>query len=674
VQHFVQTNCRPVELFEAKIRDRIKEVWGELAIPSIMTSSKPRGRLEEMWSSPELRVVDRFARALVAGKYPTVAAAVGSCRAALARVRPDHARSVPATLTRLTIRARAMGRVTRFRRWTAAEDRLTGDLARAVIARRYPSAAMAIPDFRQALTRAGLPDRRSNKAIQTHIINRTFALGRRVWKDKWTDAETRVAERFGRALARGKYRHAGAAVADCQRALAAAGLPARHPKGGVRDKIRRCAHRAGMANRVPRWSPLEKSIADRYAQAVARGEYSDARRAAGDCCRELERTGLATRRTESAVSDQLLARCLAAGWKSKDARLTPGEQRTVDRFARKIASGRIAFAQEALSPCRRELARLRAPVKRTDRAILHHLISRARTFGWQSGWHRWTTPELRLMRRYARALGQGKYPSSFAAARACRDAMKKAGFESRHSKQTLSTKIRELTPGWAQRKVRWRPEEDRLVADFARAILEGRYAGIPAALPACAAALGQLATRAADAPSPRPRHTLESVTARLWEAAFRLGPRSRGRWRKSENRVIDRYARAVIRHRYPSVLQAARVCWAAVNRLDARAVAPGLAGRARRVTRPLVTVHAKLLKRTWELGRARRPQRLWSKEERRISGKWARRLGLHKLGRLRMSCLTMAGIMQGELGRQGYHRTRSACETEILARYRSGIT
>lgn len=491
-------------------------------------------------------------------------------------------------------------------------------------------------------------------------------------KDRWTDAEARVAKRFGRALARGEYANAGDAVPDCQQALAAARLPARHPRDRIRDKIRRCASNAGLPGRLWRWTPREDRITDRYARAVARGEYPGVWKAVGDCRRELERSGWSPiPRTASAVKRRLLPRTRAAGWKPRDVRQTPAEKRVVDRFARQVAAGRIASAQAALSPCRRELARLDASVKRTDRAILHYLVDRAHDFGRPPVTRHWTGPELRFIRRYAQALGQGNYPSSIAAARACRQAMTSAGLPLNHSLTMLSDKLREQTPGWTPRNVRWMPAEDRVVADFARSIHEGRYAGVPAALPVCAAALEQRKT-AADPSAARPRHTLDAVSARLWEAAFRLGPRPRGRWRDSERRIIDRYARAVMRHRYPSIMAAARACCASVNRLDARS-ASGLSGRARPMTRPLGNVHGLLSKRTWQLGRARRHQPLWSSEERRISAKWARKLDQHKRGRLRMNLQTMAGLMQAELRRQGYRRTHSACETEIALRYQRGI-
>jgi hypothetical protein len=485
--------------------------------------------------------VDRFARAVVAGKYRTLYAAVGKCHAALARIGTDHVRSIPAVDVKLARRSRALGRVVRAPRWTPDEKRLADRFARAIIALRYSSVEAAIPDFRRALVRAGLPDRHSNKGIHRYVEDRTQALGRHVWQRRKPEV------------------------------------------------------------------PL----------------------------------------------------------------LTRGEQRVIDRFARRVASGRIAFARRAVPPCRRELAQLAPPSRLPDWSICRHLISRAHDFGRPAWKHPWTEPELRLVLRYAHALEQGKYRSTSDAARACRGAMRKAGLQLFHSLDVVSDKLRELTPGRTKKAARWASSEDRILARFARAIYEGRYAGVPAALPACAEALEKLT---ADAHPARPRRTLEAVSGRLRRAVSRLGPGPRRRWSESENRAIERYAQAVMRKRFWNVLTAARACWAAVNRLGARGGAPDPAGRARRVTRTLTAVLDRLSERTWQLGRPRRSQRRWSKEERRISARWARRLGLHKQGRLRMSCLTMAGIMQGELGRRGYRRTRTACATETLKRYRSGIT
>jgi hypothetical protein len=45
------------------------------------------------WSAEELRILDRFARAIMRGAYPTVSAAVEPCRRALERAGlPGHAR------------------------------------------------------------------------------------------------------------------------------------------------------------------------------------------------------------------------------------------------------------------------------------------------------------------------------------------------------------------------------------------------------------------------------------------------------------------------------------------------------------------------------------------------------------------------------------------------------
>jgi len=549
--------------------------------------------------------------------------------------------------------------------WTVEEKRLVDRLARAVVAGRYRWASAAIADFRLRMARAGRPSRRTDLAIQVHISRRAAALGRRFPKARWTARELRIIGRLARALVAGKYANAGAAADDCLPALARAGLGGRHPRSLVRNRIIACAHEVGLSARIRHWTRVENEIVARFARSVIRGEYAGVRPAARECARALGRDGLPFARDPSVIRTRIRDRCRAAGWKPQDVRLTADEKRIIDHYAQELAAGRIANAALALPPCRRELARLGAPVRRTDRAILHRLHDTAHALGWDSGFHRWTPPELNVLLPYVRALKANKYPSSLQAAEAGRNALRKAGLGSKHPVDVLAEKLRQSIPGWRSTKVRWKPDEVRVMTDFARAIHDGRYLGVPAALGRCCRELSRLWRQSAAAPPTQPRHTRTAVRMKLWELAFRLGPRPLSRWCEAEERVLDRYARAVAARECRSITQAARLCRDEISQIESES-------GTRLPIRSLHTVQGKLSQRAVRYGRKRRIQPLWSSEERRISAKWTRRWDSHKRGRSRFDLNTLAAMMRSELRRHGFRRTLGACSREILKRYEAG--
>jgi len=418
--------------------------------------SKPRGRLDRLWTPAELDVIERFAQAIVGGEYPTLKAAIGPCQAALARVRLNGNRTALAVAVQLDARVLALGRQLRLPAWTPEEDRLARDFARAVVAGRYRRVSQAIPDFQRELARTGLPARHTTTSISTRLYRLTHALGRRVCQQRWNEAEVGIARQFGQAFAQGKYRHSGAAVADCRRALAAVGRAAGYSHTSIRNRILRHAHQAGLPLWAKAWKPKETRILTRYAQALARGEYSTARQASDACQQELGASSQLPGRTFPAVRFQLMSRARADGWhrEIRRPRLTADERRIIDRYARRIAAGRITPATAALRPCRRELARLRLPASRTACTVVRLLRARAHAFGLPPVRRLWSDPELLLVQRHARALGAGEYPTIAAAARACQTAMTRAGLAQSLSLRKLADKIRQHAPGWRPRSVR----------------------------------------------------------------------------------------------------------------------------------------------------------------------------------------------------------------------------
>ena len=88
--------------------------------------------------------------------------------------------------------------------------------------------------------------------------------------------------------------------------------------------------------------------------------------------------------------------------------------------------------------------------------------------------------------------------------------------------------------------------------------------------------------------------------------------------------------------------------------------------------RTLPGVFDQVLTRAKQIAPFQIPHRRWTAEERRIAARWTRKYDLHMRGRLVMNLLTIAALLQAELGRKGYYRNVQACVTEIVTQRREG--
>jgi hypothetical protein len=99
----------------------------------------------------------------------------------------------------------------------------------------------------------------------------------------------------------------------------------------------------------------------------------------------------------------------------------------------------------------------------------------------------------------------------------------------------------------------WHTKEKRIVLLGARGLWNGRFETEAAAVKACRAALARDGFEG--------RRTVEAIRDRMRTESRRLcKPPSRAYYTATESRVIDRFARAVVRHEYPDTVAAARVC------------------------------------------------------------------------------------------------------------------
>ena len=130
----------------------------------------------------------------------------------------------------------------------------------------------------------------------------------------------------------------------------------------------------------------------------------------------------------------------------------------------------------------------------------------------------------------------------------------------------------------------WYTKERRCALLCARGLANGRFETEAAAIRACHAALARAGLGR--------RYTIEAVRQQIRLESRRLvGPPSRAYWTPSEDRVVERFARALVRREYPDATAAARLCLKA------------LARHKRHFHRSVVVVAVRISERARELGR-----------------------------------------------------------------------
>jgi hypothetical protein len=126
----------------------------------------------------EIRVLDRFARALLRNEYPYGMAAVADCRRTFARADITSRRPDRAIADRINARARALGWVSKFAPRSAPAIRIIERFARALASGGYPSTAAATRACRHALERAGQFENRNEAGLYSKLMHRSAEMGR----------------------------------------------------------------------------------------------------------------------------------------------------------------------------------------------------------------------------------------------------------------------------------------------------------------------------------------------------------------------------------------------------------------------------------------------------------------------------------------------------------------
>jgi hypothetical protein len=301
-----------------------------------------------IWTDAENRIARRFSQAVIRGRYPIASAAVDDCVRALSRAGIDRLdrRTVRYKLIRQT---RAMGRPRRYAAWDADSVRVLDRHALALARGRIPTVQQATGAAQLELNRRFPNSPRSEFGVRRKLIERARTLGRTPDVNRWTRAELRLLGPAARDLASGKLKDTTAASRAGLEALERAGNRQRRSLSAIQRKIIQLASDLG---RKKRWTPTtagERTIIERYAQAVRVGKYPTAHSALADCLRSLARAGLAGLRSEGAVSSMLSRRTAELGRARTHWRWLPAEKRLLEQQAQAVANGRYPNVEAAVA-------------------------------------------------------------------------------------------------------------------------------------------------------------------------------------------------------------------------------------------------------------------------------------------------------------------------------------
>ena len=246
-------------------------------------------------SEEEKKLIVLYARRVIAGEYESAAAAARACWREHERVRatravPPPPRSVFGFQLAIGIAARKQGRPSSAgHRWAPAELLAAERYARSLTDGEYKRLSDAV-----RACHAEMAGRRSPATIGWRIRRDAAGFGRLGVSTLWTDGESRIADRFARAVVDGQYPQCAAAADDCMRALEAAGMAGR-TRRQVCTKLGYLALSLGYKPRSPRWSSEELAIIESYVRRLMNGEYHSGDEAARACVRSLAWAGFSPR-------------------------------------------------------------------------------------------------------------------------------------------------------------------------------------------------------------------------------------------------------------------------------------------------------------------------------------------------------------------------------------------
>ena len=337
------------------------------------------------WSREEDELIDGHVRALADGRYPNRTAAARACARDIKRLYvslrardPNHhlatrERPFDSLVQRLVVRSKALGLKWTSTFLTPSEERVIDRYVRALVNGRYHDSAEAARVCMSELrgnTDAGRLGTMKFRGVWRRIYNRASRLNRPWAKRLWSKEDSRVVERYARAVVAGRYSTALLAAQACREELRRArGL--RRPARPLRAVLARLLGltRAMGLEKYPRWTKAEREVLDRYLRALYAGSFPHVRPAAEACAAEMRRllgragkgtgdTHSGGRHTVGAVFHAMIhasMRLRLPRWRGALASL---EGRLYEKYARATAAGQYADALQAAVACQDEVSRI----------------------------------------------------------------------------------------------------------------------------------------------------------------------------------------------------------------------------------------------------------------------------------------------------------------------------
>ena len=261
---------RPASVVEAKLRARARAL-------------NP-GWAAARWTAAEQRVAEKFARAVMAGKYVSSDRAARACRAELAARRVGPPRTMDGVTVFINILVRRFG-LRRVCAWTPEQDRVVKRYARELVRGRFVSlfdaARPCLAELAQAAQARG--GQEGDRAIHLHTLfsaasrirDRAEEIGLPWNRSTYLPGEIRIIDRFARRVVAGRYKSIRVAVGPCMdelrrlhrdlaRRSGLGSVPGRHREGVTSRLGKRCQELGRKSEPRIRWAGWEKRLLERW--------------------------------------------------------------------------------------------------------------------------------------------------------------------------------------------------------------------------------------------------------------------------------------------------------------------------------------------------------------------------------------------------------------------------
>jgi len=437
----------------------------------------------------------------------------------------------------------------------------------------------------------------------------------------------------------------------------------------------------GMRARTSRslWSWQEERVLDRFARALAAGEYRSARTAARACQVELDELRekhpdapwAISQRTLIGIATQIRQRTKAMGARWPGSRLLPEEQETAERYAQAFLRGEYPDVRAAARACHQEVnqaqfgsaGRLRFRVRRPYFGVYDAVLESVRKTGWSEPDGHWSERERQTAQRYARGLLSGRYATAADATHACRQHFDRLR-NRRPAPKWLAARRKDLgiwiavtraahQLGWSGREC-WSAEATALVGQLVRRVLAG---SCPTLHQATLEFLRE-ARRRHGQRGFRVRRTYRSVMWKMGERARLLGKGPEHlAWTSAEDRLLDHCIQGMAAGRFGTAREAAQ----------AFVSDPDRQRRERDGEWPRRAFDAAMhrLRQRTDL-RGQKSTRRWSAGEKGLAKKWGRWYVRHRRAGSFWALGDAADGLRKELLKKGYDRTHTSCLRLVL--------